>query len=277
MSRFAGALATNTDMLVAAVFLGPVQAVAANMTQKGPGILRMFIDRVSHSAMPSLSAIHAGNNQERCSRSAVALLRTVVWMVIPAAVGVVLLNRTFVALWVGKQHYAGDVATGIIATTMVAIGLEVTLSNVAWSFGLFQASGRILLIRSGITSLLAVLLAWWIGVPGLLAAPLVAGACTTWWLLPRLINQACGWRWRNWLPLAQESARVLAAAGLAAGAAAAFLREDVTSFLLAGIAYVVGFLTMMAAGVPMFRDAMSQVWSAVARRLYPAAVRNRTP
>lgn len=277
MSRLAGALATNTDMLVAAAFLGPVQAVAANMTQKGPGILRTFIDRVSHAAMPSLSAIHSADDLARCSRSAATLLRTVIWMAIPAAVGIVLLNRTFVALWVGKQHYAGDVATGIIAATVIAMGLEVTLSNLATSFGLFQANGRVQLIRSGLTSLFAVLLAWSLGLRGLLAAPLVAGACTTWWLLPRFINQTCGWGWRNWLPLAQEAVRVLAAAGLAAGAAAVLLNEDIASFLVTGFAYVIGCAATMAAAVPMFRDAAARAWSAVVRRCSPVAVRNRTP
>ena len=271
MSRLAGALTANTDMLLAATFLGPVQAVAVSMTQKGPGLLRMFIDRLSHSAMPSLSAIHAGSDRIRCSRSTVMLLRTVIWMAIPAAVGVMLFNRTFVALWVGSQHYAGDVATVIIAVSVIAMGLEVTLSNLATSFGLFQANGRVQLVKSGLSGLFGVLMAWALGVRGLLAAPLVAGACTTWWLLPRLISRACGWGWWDWAPLVQESVRVLAASVAAAAVAALVLREDIASFLIAGFVYAIGCVATMAVALPMFRHTIGRISSAVIRRLYPGS------
>jgi O-antigen/teichoic acid export membrane protein len=277
MSRLAGALTTNTDMLVAAAFLGPSQAVAANMTQKGPGLLRMFIDRVSHSAMPSLSAIHGGSDSDRSGRSAALLLRAVIWLAIPAAVGIMLFNRTFVGLWVGRQHYAGDVATAIIALTVIAMGLEVTLSNLATAFGLFQANGRLQLIKSVLSGVLAVVLAWSLGLRGLLAAPLVAGACTTWWLLPRLIGWACGWSWREWLPLAGEAARVAVSAAAAAGLAALVLGNDIVSFLVAGGFYVSACLALMAVAVPPFQAALRRVAAAVMRRLRPRLAGGRVP
>jgi O-antigen/teichoic acid export membrane protein len=275
MSRLAGALTANTDMLVAAAFLGPSQAVAANMTQKGPGLLRTFIDRVSHSAMPSLSAIHSGGDPDRSGRSASLLLRGVIWLAIPAAVGVMLFNRTFVGLWVGRQHYAGDVATAIIALTVVAMGLEVTLSNLATAFGLFQANGRMQLIKSVLSGLFSVLFAWSLGLRGLLAAPLVAGACTTWWLLPRLMSQACGWSWGDWVPVAGDTARVVVSAAAAAGLAAMVLRDDIVSFLVAGGVYVSACLALMAVAVPPFQTALRRVASAVARRIRPRFIGGR--
>lgn len=269
MSRLAGALNANTDMLVAATFLGPSQALAANMTQKGPGLIRTFIDRVSHSAMPSLSAIHADSDLGRSRRSAALLLRAVIWLAIPAAVGVMLFNRAFVGLWVGRQHYAGDVATAIIALTVIAMGLEVTLSNLATAFGMFHANGRMQLIKSVLSGLFSVLFAWSLGVRGLLVAPLVAGACTTWWLLPRLISQSCGWSWRDWVPLAGETARVVVSAIAAAGLAAMVLRDDIVSFLVAGGVYGLACLALMAVSVPPFQTALRRVASAVARRIRP--------
>jgi O-antigen/teichoic acid export membrane protein len=277
MSRLAGALTANTDMLLAATFLGPIQAVSVNMTQKGPGLIRMFIDRLSHSAMPSLTAIHAGSDRDLCSRSTVMLLRTVVWLAIPAAVGVMLFNRTFVALWVGRHHYAGDAATAIIAVTVLAMGLEVTLSNLATSFGLFQANGRVQLIKSSFSGLLSVVMAWALGIRGLLAAPLVAGACTTWWLLPRLISRACGWGWWDWAPLAQEAVRVLAASVSAAAVAALVLREDVASFLIAGFVYASGCVATMAVALPRFRHVIGRVSTVVIRRWYSGSAWTDSP
>lgn len=277
MSRLAGTLTTNIDMLVAAAFLGPSQAVAANMTQKGPGLLRMFIDRVSHSAMPSLSAIHAGSDFDRSGRSAALLLRAVIWLAIPAAVGIVLFNSAFVGLWVGHQHYAGDVATAIIALTVIAMGLEVTLSNLATAFGLFQANGRMQLIKSVLSAVFAVVLAWSLGLRGLLAAPLVAGACTTWWLLPRLISRACGWTWRDWLPLAGEAAKVIASAAAAGGLAKMALGDDIVRFLAACVVYGCACAALMVVAVPPFQLALRRVAAAVARRLRPRLAGGRVP
>ena len=276
MSRLAGALTANTDMLVAAAFLGPSQAVATNMTQKGPGLLRMFIDRVSHSAMPSLSAIHAGSGADRSGRSAALLLRAVIWLAIPAAVGVLLFNRTFVGLWVGRQHYAGDVATAIIALTVVAMGLEVTLTNLATAFGLFQANGRIQLVKSVLSCVFAVFLARSLGIRGVLAGPLVAGACTTWWLLPRLVSQACGWTRQDWLPLAVETGRVGVAAAAASGLAAMALGDGLMSFLFACGVYAVAYLTLMSVAVPPFRMALRRIVAAAARRMRPWFAGRRT-
>ena len=276
MSRLAGALTTNTDMLVAATFLGPSQAVAPNMTQKAPLLLQMLIDRVSHSAMPSLSAIHAGSGPGRSGRSAALLLRAVIWLAIPAAVGVLLFNRTFVGLWVGRQHYAGDVATAIIALTVVAMGLEVTLTNLATAFGLFQANGRIQLVKSVLSCVFAVFLARSLGIRGLLAGPLVAGACTTWWLLPRLVSQACGWTRQDWLPLAVETGRVGVAAAAASGLAAMALGDGLMSFLFACGVYAVAYLTLMSVAVPPFRMALRRIVAAAARRMRPWFAGRRT-
>jgi O-antigen/teichoic acid export membrane protein len=276
MSRLAGALTTNTDMLVAATFLGPSQAVATNMTQKAPLLMRMFIDRVSHSAMPSLSAIHAGSGPGRSGRSAALLLRAVIWLAIPAAVGVLLFNRTFVGLWVGQQHYVGDDATAIIALAVVAMGLEVTLTNLATAFGLFQANGRIQLVKSVLSCVFAVFLARSLGIRGLLAGPLIAGACTTWWLLPRLISQACGWTRQDWLRLAGETGRVAVAAAAASGLAAIALGDGLMSFLFACGIYAVACLTLMSVVVPPFRMALRRIVAATARQMRPWFAGRRT-
>lgn len=276
MSRLAGALTTNTDMLVAASFLGPSQAVATNMTQKAPLLMRMFIDRASHSAMPSLSAIHAGSGPGRSGRSAALLLRAVIWLAIPAAVGLLLFNRTFAGLWVGQQHYVGDDAAAIIALTVVVMGLEVTLTNLVTAFGLFQANGRIQLVKSVLSCVFAVFLARSLGIRGLLAGPLIAGACTTWWLLPRLISQACGWTRQDWLRLAGETGRVAVAAAAASGLAAMALGDGLMSLLFACGIYAVACLTLMSVVVPPFRMALRRIVAATARQMRPWFAGRRT-
>jgi hypothetical protein len=90
-----------------------------------------------------------------------------------------------------------------------------------------------------------------------------------------LISQACGWSWREWLPLAGEAARVVGSAAAAAGLAAMALGDDIVSFLVAGGVYVSACLALMAVAVPPFQTALRRVASAVARRIRPRFIGGR--
>jgi O-antigen/teichoic acid export membrane protein len=246
LSRLASVLSTNIDMALAACFLGPEQAVALSMTQKGPGIARTFVERPSHAAVPSLAAIHAGRNPAAVAASGLRLLVAVIWVTIPAATATILFNRSFVSLWVGADRYAGPQANVLIAIALVAGCLEVTLSNMAIAVGLFRPNGRIMLIRSMLSATLATLGAWAFGMAGLLAAPLIAGATTTLWLLPKALAHAFAWDRRVVRSAAREAGSAVLAATLAAAASLTCSTSSVTGLAVAiaifGTAYACAML-----------------------------------
>ena len=261
LSRLASVLSSNIDMVLTACFLGPEQAVALSMTQKGPGIARTFVERPSHAAVPSLAAIHAGRNPAAVAASGLRLFVAVIWVTIPAAAATILFNRPFVSLWVGADRFAGPQANLLIATAMVAGCAEVTLSNMAIAVGLFRANGRIMLIRSLLSATLATLGAWAFGMAGLLAAPLIAGATTTLWLLPKSLAHAFAWGRPAVLAAGREVGSAVLAATL--GAAAALLcntssvAELAAAVAVFGTVYACGMVILSASCRHLVRDITS--------------------
>lgn len=261
LSRLASVLSSNIDMALTACFLGPEQAVALSMTQKGPGIARTFVERPSHAAVPSLAAIHAGRNPAAVAASGLRLFVAVIWVTIPAAAATIVFNRPFVSLWVGAERFAGNQANLLIAAALVAGCVEVTLSNMAMAIGLFRANGRIMLIRSVLSATLATVGTWGFGMAGLLAAPLIAGATTTLWLLPRALAHAFTWGRPAFLAAAREAGAAVLAAILAAAAAllcdTSSVAELAASIALFGTIYACGMMILSASCRHLVRDIAS--------------------
>lgn len=221
LGRAGSALASNSDMIMAAWFLGAAPTVALNVTQRAPLMLRMLAERVSHAATPVLSVIDAERGGTNSAAAMAAVVRAAIWIAVPAAMATMLLNPSFVRLWAGGEFYAGDEPNALIAIGLLAGTLETTCINVCAAMGLYAVSGRALLAKSMLAICIGAIGAWLFGMVGLLASPLFAGALTTWWLLPKVIGSHSAWDRGRWSGLAIDAVKACAAAALAAAAAAA--------------------------------------------------------
>jgi hypothetical protein len=146
----------------------------------------------------------------------------------------------------------------LIATALVAGCAEVTLSNMAIAVGLFRANGRIMLIRSLLSAALATVGAWAFGMAGLLAAPLIAGATTTLWLLPKSLAHAFAWSRPAVLAAAGEAGSAVLAATLAATAAllcnTSSVAELAAAIAVFGTVYACGMMILSASCRHLVRD-----------------------
>jgi hypothetical protein len=239
LGRAGAALATNSDMVISSWFLGVAPTVALNVTQRGPLMLRTLTERVSHAATPVLSLIDAeGENFSRGAATA-AIVRAAMWLALPAASATILWNHVFVSLWVGGEFYAGARPNALVAFALVAVSLETTFVNVCAAFGLYAASGRLLLVKSILAIGMGCVGARVFGVGGLLAAPLVAGAITTWWVLPMVIGGHSAWSCERWCGLLTDALKGCAAAALATGVATRIDVGDARSLAAAGMVFTV--------------------------------------
>ncbi|NQW49257.1 MAG: hypothetical protein HQ464_15970 [Planctomycetes bacterium] len=219
LGRAGSALAANSDMIIASWFLGAAPTVALNITQRAPLMLRTLAERVSHAAAPVLSAIDAEKGRISPAAAMTAIVRAAIWLAVPATVATILWNPVFVRLWAGGEFYAGDHPNALIAIGLLAGTLETTFMNVCGAIGLYSVSGRVLLAKSILAIGMGSLGAWLFGTVGLLAAPVVAGALTTWWLLPKVIGGHSGWDGDRWSGLATDALKACAAAAAAAAVA----------------------------------------------------------
>ena len=180
-------------------------------------------------------------------------------MAIPFAGAILIWNGAFVSLWVGEHYYAGQSVNRLIAVGLVASTLETTLINMCTALGLYAASGRLLLAKSMLSLGIGALGAWWYGVGGLQAAPLIAGGLTTWWLLPRVIRGHSGWNQQRWWSLVSDAVKGCGAAAFAAIVANLIDVVDVRSLVVAGGTYMLVYLACLAGLSAEFRSLLGAI------------------
>jgi hypothetical protein len=166
-----------------------------------------------------------------------AVVRAAMWLAIPSAAAILLWNHVFVNLWAGHGFYAGDRPNALIAFVLLAASLETTFVNICAALGLYAVSGRLLLVKSLLAIGMGCIGARVFGVGGLLAAPLVAGAITTWWALPMAIGGHSAWSSERWYGLLIDALKGCAAAGFAAGLATRVNVGDASALAAAGLVF----------------------------------------
>lgn len=253
MARLAGCLTGQVDMILAASFLGAQECVALSVTSKGPSTALTFAQRISHAAMPSLSAIDARSDSEQRGRAVELLSLVTIWTATAAAGGALFLNHGFVSAWVGEKLYLGPVANALIAVGVLSLSLETTLSNSTIAFGEFRAHGRTQLLKSALGIALALLLLPRFGVVALLAAPITAAVFTTWRIYPFMMSEKCSWSGSHWSRFLSELTRSLVAAGMGGMSAQAMPQHSAWTFVAAAGLFTLVYAGSLAVVSPAFR------------------------
>ncbi len=83
-----------------------------------------LLNRMNGSTMPALNELFGRGDLERVRQTFVRLMRVMLMMTLPLAVGVLLFNRDMVTAWVGPQQYAGTMLTVALSLYCVVNGLQ---------------------------------------------------------------------------------------------------------------------------------------------------------
>lgn len=117
-------LATNTSGLVFGTLFGAGAVSVAYTSQMPASVLGQTIWKLSHSAGPAVTQLHAQADRAGLRRTYLTLLRTCLACGLPLAVGLLAFSRAAITLWVGADQYAGDVFTLAVA---VSTAIEIVL------------------------------------------------------------------------------------------------------------------------------------------------------
>ncbi len=173
-SRVSRLTATQTVGLLVALIVGAPQVVVLETTRKAAQLLTDSLGKVLGSIFPGLAHLCGAQKHERFDHIGLLVLRLTFICGLMGAGGVILLNREFVALWVGGQYYGGGALTALICLYVV-----IQLLNAAAYFIVF-AKGFIkpLVIASFCEAVLQIGLSFpfgifW-GLPGIVVAWLFA-------------------------------------------------------------------------------------------------------
>jgi O-antigen/teichoic acid export membrane protein len=177
VNSLATALLSGTDMLIVGKLLGPAAVVPYACTAK---LLQVFGNQpqmLLEQALPGLSHMRFSESRDRIRQAVTALSQGMLLFSGAVATAVLLLNRSFVGWWVGKDQYAGVLLTVLLITALLLRHWSLTIAMSVFCFGYERTLGLRTLadaLLSVIGSIAFVHYLGFIGVP----LGTIVGVCT---------------------------------------------------------------------------------------------------
>ena len=182
--RIASILANNIDALLITRYLGSELVPVYALTRKAPDISRTFLERPSVAFMPAIASLYATGNLYRTRSILMRLICIISWMTGLACIGFILLNETFVRLWVGQALYAGTNVNLVIIMDLVVLIFTNMLSNICYALGNIKGNSIAMIVQGLISIPLMIFCVKLFGILGVALATLISAISISIWYYP---------------------------------------------------------------------------------------------
>jgi O-antigen/teichoic acid export membrane protein len=184
LGRLGNVISTQIDSLLVARFLGPEIAPILNLTKKGPELSRMFVERPPIAMLPAITNAWGSGEYEKVRENIVRLFIIMLWLLGLVFTSFIVLNKSFVTLWVGQNLYAGNLINVIICLGIIlSVGVSIT-SNIFFALGNIKETSKINFLQSVITVVALYLGIKYLGLIGLVTAQLLSMLIYSAWYFP---------------------------------------------------------------------------------------------
>lgn len=202
-------LLTGSDIVILGIIASTSEVTTYTLTSYAALTLINIIAMLVGAATPGLGGVIGAGEYEKAAALRGEMMR-VSWLVVTATGATILLcNRSFTTLWVGRQHYAGVWANLLIVVAMVQL---VFIRNDSFVIDLtLQLREKVMVgaVSSTLSIILSALLIPLLGIAGLCLG-LIAGRLILTVAYPRIVNaQLCRPRTLALGPLARPAATMI--------------------------------------------------------------------
>jgi O-antigen/teichoic acid export membrane protein len=167
VAMLAGRVSFSTDAMVISAFQGPAMitffAIGAGLVEKAKNFLRAATTVLT----PAVSELEAKNDRAGIRRVLLDGTRWVLWLILPVQVGLFVLGKPFLALWMGPEFAEKSYPTLVIlAVPMSLIASQSVSTRILYGIGNLRWFSRLLLAEAAINLFLSVVLAKPLGIEG---------------------------------------------------------------------------------------------------------------
>ena len=257
----------RSDAVLIALFYGPETVTLYVLTRRAAEMLSMFLARIGGAVHAGFAHLVGSGDHARAAVVAGQVARLYVWSAVPAVALYMALNRTFVELWVGPGHFAGQGLTVLVGLNVLFVGWSGLVLYLYGAAGYIGRAGMVVFVEALARVALALVLLRLMGLGGLPAAGVATTLVSAQVALSRLYR-ALG-RPRPSVPPASV---LLAGAVLALGAAAGTVRWASTwpGFVGWGAAFAAVAAATLVAMEPLARGLARRLLARLLRRPAPA-------
>ncbi len=186
LGKAVGTVATSMDALIVTRYLGPELAPVYVLTRKVPDLSRTFLERPAVAFMPAIGSLWGTGDIARVRAVLLRLLRIMLWCMGLAGVGFWLLNGAFIQLWVGPELYAGPLVNSLLIGQIVVMVFASALSSLCYALGNIKGNSVAMLVQGLVSIPLMIAGAHFLGLVGVVVAPLVATLLVSMGYYPRI-------------------------------------------------------------------------------------------
>lgn len=180
-------LASKSDNLIIGVILGPRAVLVFDLSKRAFGVLFLLATRFHEAFRPALAHFFGELHEKAASAKGLtdSLIHIAGVVALVLMGGYVILDRTFVGLWVGSSFYAGDLVVIFIGIFGLLSSQTLACYNIVFSRGRIFTIAIANMSQALLYIALATVMARWWGLVGVALAGLVSLAATGWWILWR--------------------------------------------------------------------------------------------
>lgn len=185
LARAGSVVANNADAFIVARFLGAEVVPVLTLTRKAPDMSRLLVERPAVAFMPAVSHLVGAGQIDKARQVLLRLVRLILWLLGLLWGGFFAFNDDFVRLWVGPELFAGSVINVVICLGLVVTVISNSLANLCLALGNIKGNSLTSVAQSMLFVPLIVLGVNYLGLLGVVLAPLLAMLATSIWYYPR--------------------------------------------------------------------------------------------
>lgn len=179
----------NVDLFIVSRFLGPECVPVLHLTRSAPEMSKLFIERPAIAFMPAVSHLIGAGEIDKARAVLLRLVRIMLWVLGLCVGGFVALNDDFVRLWVGSHLFAGQTINLILCGTLLFAVTSGSLASLCFAVGNIKGNSLASLAQSLLFIPLVILGAKYLGLLGVVLAPLISVLAVSAWYYPRSFSQ----------------------------------------------------------------------------------------
>ena len=185
LSRIANTIAVSADSIIIATGKGAAMVTPYAFTSKLAVLFSINLaSKVPIAVFPALSQMVALNQVKQLQRVFIFLTRYATRLAAVGAVFFILVNETFVSLWVGPQHFGGPLLNAVFVYWILQDTIYRGTTSLIYALGDIRNWAMVTFAEAGINLSISILLVGSLGLVGVALGTSIGKTLTTAWYGP---------------------------------------------------------------------------------------------
>lgn len=165
-SKLVSTLATNIDSFLLVRLISPESAVMMRTTKSAIEMCVGMVNRPAVAVAPVISHIAGAGELQAKQPQLARLMSCSVWIAFLALTGLLLLNQSFVTLWVGADLFAGHMTNIVLCGSLLSLSGTALFSNFTIAIGEIKQTSIITAVQAVVSLVGMVAGGWFFGIAG---------------------------------------------------------------------------------------------------------------